>query len=165
MFVGSLIPNAQVCKLSHSRATCHRQSRHNTNTSTCMQTTVIVIKVVLTSTCQATRPFQGCVGVQLVGDLVGVRSDVVQHALGGRQGGVASHHRAQLVDGRRGVVSTRRRRHLQRWGGAAAHRYHVDGRGSAAGGKRIGFSWLISPWTDAIVQRQRRSPFLQLYFF
>lgn len=94
---------------------------------------MIVRKVVLTSTCQAPRPLQGGVGVQLVGDLVGVRSDVVQHALGGRQRGVAPHHRAQLVDGRRGVVATRGRRHLQRRGGAAARRYHVDGRGGAAG--------------------------------
>lgn len=56
--------------------------------------------MVLTSTCQATRPLQGCVGVELMGNLVGVRSNVMQHALGGRQGGVAAHHRAQLVDGR-----------------------------------------------------------------
>lgn len=131
------------CRHSNSRATCHRQSRcHNTNTSTRMQTTMIVTKVVLTSTCQATRPFQGCIGVQLVGNLVGVRSDVVQHALGGRQGGVASHHRAQLVDGRRGVVSTWRWRYLQRRGGAAARRDHVDGRGSAAGRKSISSSCL-----------------------
>lgn len=48
-------------------------------------------KVVLTSTCQATRPLQGCVGIELVGNLVGLCPDVVQHSLGGRQGGVASH--------------------------------------------------------------------------
>lgn len=89
--------------------------------------------MVLTSTCQATGPLQGCIGVQLVGDLVGVGPDVVQHALGGRQGGVASHHRAQLVDGRRAVVSAWGWRYLQRRRGAAARRYHVDGRGSAAG--------------------------------
>lgn len=121
------------------------QHATDTNTSTHMQRTVIVTEVVLTSTCQAPRPFQGRVGVQLVGNLVGVWSDVVQHALGGRQGGVASHHRAQLVDGRGGVVSTWGWRHLQRRGGAAARRYHVDGRGSAAGWTGISFSGLISP--------------------
>lgn len=54
----------------------------------------------LTSTCQATRPLQGCVGVQLMRNLVAFCSDVMQHALCGRQGGVASHGRAELVDGR-----------------------------------------------------------------
>lgn len=96
------------------------------------------MKMVLTSTCQAPRPFQGRIGVQLVGDLVGVGPDVMQHALGGRQGGVAPHHRAQLVDGRRGVVPPRGRRHLERRGGAAARRYHVNGRRSAAGGREAG---------------------------
>lgn len=120
------------------------QSRHNTNTSTHKQiTTMIGIKMVLTSTCQATRPFQGCIGVELMGNLVGVWPNVMQHALGGRQGGVASHHRAQLVDGRRGVVSPWGRRHLERGGGAAARRYHVDGRRSAAGRKGASFSCLF----------------------
>lgn len=94
------------------------------------------MKLLLTSTCQAPGPLQGGVGVQLVGDLVGVGPDVMQHALGGRQGGVAPHHRAQLVDGRGGVVPPRGRRHLERGGGAPARRYHVDGRRSAAG--RVG---------------------------
>lgn len=49
-------------------------------------------KFVLTSTCQATRPLQGGVGVQLMGNLVAVCADVMQHALGGGQGGVAAHH-------------------------------------------------------------------------
>lgn len=56
--------------------------------------------MVLTSTCQAPGPFQGRVGIELVGNLVGVCSDVMQHTLGGGQGGVAAHHRAQLVDRR-----------------------------------------------------------------
>lgn len=51
-------------------------------------------------TCQAPGPLQGRVGVELVGDLVAVCSDVMQHTLGGGEGGVAAHHRAQLVDGR-----------------------------------------------------------------
>lgn len=53
----------------------------------------------MSATCQAPRPLQGGVGVELVGDLVGFCSDVVQHTLGGGQSGVAAHHRAQLVDG------------------------------------------------------------------
>lgn len=93
--------------------------------------------MVLTSTCQATRPLQGCVGVELMGNLVAVRSNVMQHALGGRQGGVAAHHRAQLVDGRRAVVSSRGGHHLERGGGATARCYHVDGRRSAAGKRDI----------------------------
>lgn len=135
----------QTQRKSGATCECHRQSRHNAITSTHMQITtmIVIIKMVLTSTCQATRPFQGCIGEQLVGNLVGVWPDVMQHALGGRQGGVASHHRAQLVDGRRGVVSSWGRRHLERGGGAAARRYHVDGRRSAAGRKGVSCSWLF----------------------
>lgn len=53
----------------------------------------------MTSTCQAPGPLQGRVGVELVGDLVAVCSDVMQHTLGGGERGVAAHHRTQLVDG------------------------------------------------------------------
>ena len=85
--------------------------------------------MVLTSTCQAPRPLQGCVGVQLVGNLVAVCSEVMQHTLGGRQSGVAAHHRAQLVDGRRAVVPPGGGCHGEGGGGAGGTRcYHVDGR-------------------------------------
>lgn len=53
----------------------------------------------VSSTCQAPGPLQGGVGVELVRDLVAVCSDVMQHTFVRGEGGVAAHHRAQLVDG------------------------------------------------------------------
>ena len=91
-----------------------------------------VIKGRLTSTCQAPWPLERGVGVQLVGDLVAVGPHVVQHALGGRQRGVAAHSGAQHVEGGGGrQVPPRRGRHGEGGGAGAGH--HVDGGGGAGG--------------------------------